>query len=175
MKDKKYITIENVFQKVLVESGLKSSKVWVNQGSEFYNRLLKSLLHDNGIEMYSTHNKGKSVAERFIRTLKNKIYKKINAVSKNVYSNKLDKIVDKDSKTYLRTIKIKPAGFQLGTYVEYDLEYYDRDPKLNVGDHVRISNYKKKSFLKGCTLNWSEQVFVIKRVKKYCTMGIYYY
>ena len=64
------------FQKILKESDTKPSKIWVDRGSEFYNRSMKSWLEKNGIEMYSTHNKGKYViAERFIRALKNKIYR----------------------------------------------------------------------------------------------------
>ena len=66
----------------------------VDKGSEFYNRSIKSWLEKNDVEMYSTHNEGKSViAERFIRTLKNKIYKYMTSVSKNVYIDKLDDIV----------------------------------------------------------------------------------
>ena len=76
LKDKKGITITNAFQKILNESNRKPNKTWVDKGSEFYNRSIKSFLQNNDIEMYSTYNKGKSVfAERFIRTLKNKIYK----------------------------------------------------------------------------------------------------
>ena len=64
------------FQKILKESDTKPSKIWVDRGSEFYNRSMKSWLEKNGIELYSTHNKGKYViAERFIRALKNKIYR----------------------------------------------------------------------------------------------------
>ena len=62
---------------------------------------MKSWLEKNAIEMYSTHNDGKSfIAERFIRTLKNKIYKYMTSVSKNVYIDKLDDIVDKYNSTY---------------------------------------------------------------------------
>ena len=72
LKDKKSITISNAFQKMLQESNCKPSKIWVDKGSEFYNRLMKSLLQDNGIELYSAHNEGKFViTEIFIRTLKN--------------------------------------------------------------------------------------------------------
>ena len=96
MKDKKGITITTTFQKILVESNRKPNKIWVDRGSEFYNRSVKHFLQNNDIEMYSTHNKGKSViAERFIRTLKNKIYKYMTSVSKNVYTDKLDDIVNK--------------------------------------------------------------------------------
>ena len=72
LKDEKSITIPNAFQKMLQESNCKPSKIWVDKGSEFYNRLMKSLLQDNGIELYSAHNEGKFViTEIFIRTLKN--------------------------------------------------------------------------------------------------------
>ena len=93
LKDKKGITITNAFQKILKESNRKPNKIWVDKGSEFYNNSFKKWLKDNDIEMYSIHNEGKSVvAERFIRTLKNKIYKYMTSISKNVYIDKLDDI-----------------------------------------------------------------------------------
>ena len=96
MKDKKSTTITNAFQKILDESHRKPKKIWLDNGSEFCNRSMKSFLQNNGIEMYSAHNEGKSViAERFIRTFKNKIYKYMKSVSKNVYIDKLDDIVNK--------------------------------------------------------------------------------
>ena len=68
-KDKKEVSIVNAFQKFLIGSDRKPNKIWVDQGSYFYNNVLKKLLQDNNIEMYSTHNEGKFVAaERFIRT-----------------------------------------------------------------------------------------------------------
>ena len=88
-------------QKILDKSNGKPNKIWVNKVIEFYNRSLKSWLEKNGIAMHSTHNEGKSVvAERFIRILKNKIYKYMTLVSKNVYGNKLDYIVNKYNNTY---------------------------------------------------------------------------
>ena len=94
LKDKKGISIVNAFQKILRESNRKPNKILVDKGSEFYNIYFKQLLRDNDIEMYSTHNGGKSVtAERFIRTLKNKIYKYMTSISKNMYIDKLDDIV----------------------------------------------------------------------------------
>ena len=69
MKDKRGITIAKAFQKILDESNRKPNKVWVDKGSAFYNRSIKSYLQDNDIEMYSSHNKTKSlVAGRFIKT-----------------------------------------------------------------------------------------------------------
>ena len=94
MKDNKGITVTNVFQKIVKESNRKPNKIWVDKGSESYNRSMKSWLEKNAIEMYSTYNEGKSiVAERCIRTLKNKTYKYITSISKNVYTDKLDDIV----------------------------------------------------------------------------------
>ena len=94
--------------------------------------------------MYSTHNEGKSVvAERFIRTLKNKIYKYITSISKNVYIDKLDDIENEYNNTYHRTIKMKPIDVKDNTYINIGKELKDKDPKFKVGDHVRILKYKK--------------------------------
>ena len=105
LKDKKGINIVKAFQNILKQSNRKPNKIWVDKGSEFYNAYFKKWLRDNDIVMYSTHNEGKSVvAERFIRTLKSKIYKYITSISKNVYIDKLDNIVDEYNNTYHTTI-----------------------------------------------------------------------
>ena len=115
--------------------------------------------------MYLTHNEGKSVtAERFITTLKNKIYKSMTSISKNVYIDKLDDIVNKYNNTYHSTIKMKPVDVKSNTYIDYSKEINNKDPKFKIGDIVRISKYKN-IFAKGPTPNWSEEVFVIKKVK----------
>ena len=94
-KIKKEIIITNVFQKILDKSNRKPNEIWVDKSSEFYNRSIKSFLQSSGIEMYSAHKEGKSVvAERFIRTLKNKNYKYKTSISKNIYIDKLDNIVN---------------------------------------------------------------------------------
>ena len=81
--------------------------------------------------MYSIHNEGKSVvAERFIRTLKTKIYKYMTSKSKNVYINKLDDIVNAYNNTYHRTIKIKPVDVKNNTYTDSNKEVDDKDPKF---------------------------------------------
>ena len=115
--------------------------------------------------MYSTHNEGKSVvAERFIRTLKRKIYKYMISISKNVYIDKLDDIVDECNNAYHTTIKMKPIDIKDNTCINIDKKNNNKDPKFKVGDHVRISIHKN-IFAKGYTPNWSEEVFVIKKVK----------
>ena len=111
--------------------------------------------------MYSTHNAGKSVvAERFIRTLKNKIYKHMTVVSKNVYIDILDDTVNVYNNTYYRTIKMKPSEVKDNTDIESIKEVNDKDSKFKVGDHVRISKCKN-IFAKGYTPHWSVEIFVI--------------
>ena len=115
--------------------------------------------------MNSTHNEGKSVvAKRFIRTLKCKIYKYMTSISKNVYIDKLDDIVDEYNNTYHTTIKMKPIDVKNNTYINTDKEMNNTDPQFKVGDRVRISKCKN-IFAKGYNPNWSEEVFVIKKVK----------
>ena len=117
------------------------------------------------IEMYSTHNEGKSViTERIIRTLKNKIYMYMTSITKNVYIDKLDDIVNKYNNTYHNTIKMKPVDVKSSLYIDSSKEINDKDPKFKIGDIVRISKYKN-IFAKGYVPNWSEEVFVIKKVK----------
>ena len=150
--------------KILDDSKGKPNKIWADKGSEFYNRSMKSWLQDNDIALYSTHNEGKPVvAEIFIRTLKNKIYKYMTSISKNAYIDKLDDIVDEHNNTYHRTIKMKPIDVKNNTYINIDKELNDNDPKFKVGDHVRISKYKN-IFAKGCIPNWSEETFVIGEI-----------
>ena len=110
LKDKKGISIVNAFNKIIKQSkSAKPNKIWVDQGSEFYNRVFKKWLSDNDIIMYSTYNEGKSVvAERFIRTLKNKLYKHMAATGKNVYYDVLDDMVNEYNNTKHSTIKMKP-------------------------------------------------------------------
>ena len=115
--------------------------------------------------MYSTYNEGKSVvAERFIRTLKNKLFKHMTAVSKSVYFDVLDDIVNKYNNTVHRTIKMKPIDVTSDSYAEYNEDSNVTKPKFKVGDHVRISKYKN-IFAKGYTQNWSEEIFVVSKIK----------
>ena len=100
IKNKKGTGIVNAFKKVISEGQRKPNKVWVDQGSEFYNQYFKDFLKINNIDMYSICNEGKSVvAERFIRTLKNKIFKHMTATSKNVYIDVLNDIVNRHNNT----------------------------------------------------------------------------
>ena len=124
------------FKKIITE-GRKPNKIWVDQGSEFYNNSFKRILKINSIEMYSTYNEGKSaVAERFIRTLKNKIFKHMTAVSKNISFYVLNDIVNKYNNTVHRTIKMKPIDVTFDSYAEYNEDSNEKDSKFKVDDHV---------------------------------------
>ena len=170
MKDKKGVSIANALQKVLNKSGCKPRKTWTDKGSEFCNSSFKKWLKDNGIKMYLIHNEGKYVVDkRLIRILKTKIYKYMASISKNVYFEKLDGIVNKHNNTYHRKIKMKPVDVKDNTYIDSkelnsSKEISDKDPKFKVSDHVRISKYKN-IFAKGYKVNWSAENFVIKKVK----------
>ena len=85
------------------------------------------------------------------------------SISKNVYVNKLDDIVNEYNDTYHRTIKMKPVDFQDNANIDSNKKVDDKNPKYKVDDHVRISKYKN-IFAKGCNPNWCEEVFVIKEV-----------
>ena len=128
LKDKKSITITNGFQKILKESNRKPKKKWVDNSSEFNNKSIKSWLQKNDIKMYSTHYEEKFVvAERFIRTLKSKIYKYMDPISKNVYNDKSDDIVNKYNNTYHSTNKMKLVDVKRSTYIESSREINYQD------------------------------------------------
>ena len=141
MKDKKGITFTNAFQKTFKESNRKPNKIWVDKGSVFYNRSMKSFLQNNNIEMYSTHNEG------------------MTSMSRNVHIDKLDDIVNKCNNAYHRTIKIKPVDVKPSTYIDPSKEINYENPEYKIGGIVRISKCKN------IFANWSEEVFVIRNVK----------
>ena len=113
-------------------------------GSEFYNRFIKSWLQDNGIELFLLYNRGKYIiAENFNRVLKNKIYKHMTVVLKNVYTDEKDEIIDKYDNTYQKAIKMKPTSFKLGSFIDFDVENSLKHPEFKFVDHVRISKIQK--------------------------------
>ena len=113
--------------------------------------------------MYSTHNEGKSVTERFVTILKKKIYKHMTSISKNVYIDKLY-VSEWINNTDHRTITMKPIDVKDNTYIDIGKESNDEGPKFKIGDIVKISKYKN-TFVKGYAPNWSKEIFVIKKVK----------
>ena len=114
--------------------------------------------------MYSTYSERKSVvAERFIMTLKNKIFKHVATVSKNDCFDVLDDIVKKYNNTIHRTIKLKPIDVTSDSYTEYNEDSNVTKPKFKVGDHIRILKYKS-IFAKGYTKNWLEDNFAVSKI-----------
>ena len=163
LKGKKGISIVNAFNKIIKQSNRKPNKIWVDQGGEFYNNVFEKWLSDNDINMYSTYNEGKSVvAERFIRTLKNKLHKHMTATGKNVYYDVLDDVVNKYNNTKHSTIKMKPIDVKNNKRVSID-EHNEKDSKFKVGDRVRISRYKN-IFAKGYAPNWSSEIFIVDKI-----------
>ena len=163
LKDKKGISITNAFDKIIKQSKRKPNKIWVDQGSEFYNNNFKKRLSDKNIIMYSTYNEGKSVvAERFIRILKNKLYKHMTATGKNVYYDVLDDIINKYNNTKHSTIKMKQIGAKNNKRVYID-EHNEKDSRFKIGDRVRISKFKN-IFAKGYTPNWSREIFIVNEI-----------
>ena len=163
LKDKKGISIVNAFNKIIKQSNRKPNKIWVDQGGKFYNNVFEKWLSDNDINMYSTYNEGKSVvAERFIRTLKNKLYKHMTATGKNVYYDVLDDVDNKYNNTKHSTIKMKPIDVKNNKRVYID-EHNEKDSKFKVGDRVRISRYKN-IFAKGYAPNWSSEIFIVDKI-----------
>ena len=173
LKDKKGISIVNAFDKIIKQSNRKPNKIWVDQGSEFYDNNFKKWLSDNNIIMYSTYNEGKSVVtERFIKTLKNKLHKHMTASGKNVYCDVLDDIVNEYNNTKHSTIKMKPKDVKNGTTKSiavarnkrvYIDEHNEKDSRFKVGDRVRISKFKN-IFAKGYTPNWSKEIFIVDKI-----------
>ena len=164
LKDKKGISIVNAFNKIIKQSERKPNKIWVDQGGEFYNNFFKKWLSDNDIIMYSTYNEGKSVvAERFIRTLKSKLYKHMTATGKNVYYDVLDDVVNKYNNTKHSTIKMKPIDVKDNNKRVYVDEHNEKDSRFKVGDRVRISKFKN-IFAKRYTPNWSTEIFIVDKI-----------
>ena len=168
LKDKKETTVTNAFQNIFKKSNLKPSKIWVDKDSKFCNRSMKSWLEKNDLEMHSTHNQGKSiVAWRSIKTLKNKIFKYMTSISKNVYIDKLDDTINEYNNTYHNSIKMKPVDVKTNKYFDSSREINDKDPKFKVDDIVRISKYK--TFLQKSMFQIGLKEFLwLKKLKTPC-------
>ena len=142
LKDKKGISIVNVFDKIIKKSKRKPNEIWVDQGSEFYNRVFKKWLSDNYIIMYST-------------------FQHMTASGKNVYYDVLDDVVNKYNNTKHSTIKMKPIDVKNNKRVYID-EHNEKDSRFKVGDRVRISKFKN-IFSKGYSPNWSREIFIVDK------------
>ena len=132
--------------------------MWVDRGSGFDNGSINSWLEKTDIEMYSTRNEGKSVvAERFVRTLKNKMYKYMTSVSKNVYIDKLDDAVNIYNNTYHSTIKMKPIDVKSNTSIDSSQKINNKI--LNLKLVILLEYQNIKIFLQKVTLQISLETF----------------
>ena len=163
LKDKKGISIVNGFNEIIKQYNRKPNKIWVDQGGEFCNNVFKKCLSDN-VNMYSTYNEGKSgAAERFIRTLKNKLYKHMTATGKNVYYDVLNDIVNEYNNSKHNTIKMKPKDVEYNNKRVYIDEHNKKDSRFKIGDRGRISKFKN-IFAKGYTPNWNREIFINNKI-----------
>ena len=160
IKDKTGKSVASALKTIFKER--KPEKMWVDKGKEFYNKDVKDL-----IELYSTENEEKSsVVERWIRTMKEKMWKYFTANSTNVYINK-EYNNTRHSSIKMTPVKASKKENELGVwrnlYPEH-LEIRDKKPDFSIGDKVTISK-KKKTFEKGYTTRWTEEIFTIVEVK----------
>ena len=172
IKDKKGTSIVNSFKKIISgkseaesKGRRKPNKIWVDQGSELYNKSFKDFLKINNIKMYSAYNEGKSVvSERFIRTLKNKFFKHMTAISKNVYFDVLNDIVNKYNNTVHRTIKMKPIEVTDDYYAEYNensMELHSNKKILNLKLVAMLKFQNIKTFLLKDILQIGQKKFLL--------------
>ena len=167
LKDKTGKSVASALKTIFKER--KPEKMWVDKGKEFYNKDVKEL-----VELYSTENEEKSsVVERWIRTMKEKMWKYFTDKNTNVYIDILPSLVKDYNNTKHSSIKMTPVKASKkeneltvwkNLYPEH-LEIHDINPKFSVGDQVRISK-KKKTFEKGYTTRWTEEIFTIVEVKR---------
>ena len=173
LKDKKGTSITNNFNNIIINDKRKPKYLWVDNGSEFYNKTFNDWLNKNDIKMYSTFNEGKAVIiERFNRTFKNKMYKQFTVQGNTQYLDMLPKLVKQYNNTKHSSIKMSPieASKKKNEGTVYfnlygDMNALSAKPKFKVGNKVRISKYKRKVFDKGYTPNWSEEIFIINKIQ----------
>ena len=171
MKNKKGITVAEAFKNIFKE-GRRPKTLWVDKGKEFWNKEVKAVMDENGVERYSTENEEKSsVVERWNRTIKERMWKMFSATNETTYIDKLEDILMSYNNTKHSSIGMTPvqASKKSNEKKVYAKLYEDelwrkrKLPKFKVGDKVRIT-VKKKNFEKGFTPKWTEEVFIVKKV-----------
>ena len=167
LKDKKGETVAKAF-KLIFKEGRRPEKLWTDKGREFYNQNIKDL-----IELYSTENEEKSsIVERWIRTMKDKMWKYFTDNNTYFYMGVLPDLLEDYNNTVHSSIKMTPidASKKENELTVWRNLYPDRykinniTPKFSVGDEVRITK-KKKVFEKGYTTRWTEEIFTIKEIR----------
>ena len=169
LKTKTGLEVANAFKSIF-KLGRKPEKIWSDAGKEFINKIMKDLLKEEGIEIYTTQNEEKStVVERFNRTLKEKMFKYFTAFKTHKYYDVLDDMLKEYNSSFHNTIKMTPTE---GSKKENEKEIYERvfkdspkrvNPRYKLGDRVRITKYKHK-FKKGYEESWTKEIFVIDQI-----------
>ena len=174
LKTKTGIAVADALKKFFKKQSPPPAMLWSDKGKEFYNKHVAEELRKNNIKLYSTENEEKaSVVERWNRTIKTNMWKYFSANNTKKYIDILDQLVDKYNNTYHRSIGCTPTvARQLSSYQHVFNNLYAKKvearkqhaPKFQLGDQVRIFK-KKKTFEKGFTPNWTEELFTISSVK----------
>ena len=169
LKDKKGETIVKALKEIFKESGRRPDKLWTDKGREFFNKDVRDLVY-----LYATENEEKSsIVERWIRTMKEKMWKYFTDNNTYNYIDALPELVEDYNNTVHSSTKLTPTD---ASKEENELKvwrnlYPDRyktsrlNPKFSVGDKVRITK-KKKDFEKGYTARWTEEIFIIKEIRE---------
>ena len=169
LKDKKGETIVNALKEIFKESGRRPDKLWTDKGREFFNKDVRDLVY-----LYATENEEKSsIAERWIRTMKEKMFKYFTDYNTNKYIDVLPELVEDYNNTVHSSTKLTPtdASKEENELKVWSNLYPDRyktsrlNPKFSVGDKVRITK-KKTVFEKGYTTRWTEEIFTIKEIRE---------
>ena len=169
LQNKKGETVAAAFEKIF-KLGRQPKLLWTDKGKEFYNKNVNQLLSRKNIKLYSTENEEKSsVAERFNRTIKQKMWKMFSANNNMIYFDKIDELLKNYNSSFHRSVQMSPnAASDIKNKHQvfanlYSDEIYKqvKKPKFRIGDKVRISKYKRKLFDKGFTPNLTEEIFVI--------------
>ena len=169
LQNKKGETVAAAFEKIF-KLGRQPRLLWTDKGKEFYNKNVNQLLSRKNIKLYSTENEEKSsVAERFNRTIKQKMWKMFSANNNMIYFDKIDELLNNYNSSWHRSVRMSPIAasdiknkHQVFANLYSDEIYKQvKKPKFRIGDRVRISKYKRKLFDKGFTPNWTEEIFVI--------------
>ena len=171
LRTKTGLEVAKAFESLLVKN--KPKMLWVDKGKEYYNKNVLDLLAKDKIKVYSTENEEKSsVCERWNRTIKDKMYKRFTMQNNTVYVDILPKILASYNNSRHRSIGMtpiqarKPENYGKVYFNLYgDLARDNRKPEFRVGDRVRISKYKRVTFDKGYTPNWTEEVFIIDEIR----------
>ena len=178
LKTKTGLEVSKAFESIFRKA--KPKKLWVDKGKEYYNKNVLDLLDKNNIEIYSTENEEKSsVCERWNRTIKEKMYKRFTIQNNTVYIDILPKILSSYNNSKNRSIGMTPNQARKsenygnvywnlygdGRVTEGYVPMSPAQTALKVGDTVRISKYKRKTFDKGYTPNWTEEVFIISEIR----------